>query len=107
MRLHSFTVKTRKKLGRMTLGGMGESWLAPGNAGAVIAVFFISSQSGGAAWLLRRPLYSNCAPAEGYFPQRAEVKVVVSQVPKAGPGAPGYAPELNPDELVWSHMKRT
>ncbi len=20
---------------------------------------------------------------------------------------PGYAPELNPDELVWSHMKRT
>jgi transposase len=21
--------------------------------------------------------------------------------------APGYAPELNPDELVWSHMKRT
>jgi transposase len=35
------------------------------------------------------------------------VKVVVSQVPKAGPGAPGYAPELNPDELVWSHMKRT
>ena len=22
-------------------------------------------------------------------------------------GLPGYAPELNPDELVWSHMKRT
>ena len=20
---------------------------------------------------------------------------------------PGYAPELNPDELVWGHMKRT
>jgi transposase len=20
---------------------------------------------------------------------------------------PGYAPELNPDELVWSHVKRT
>jgi len=20
---------------------------------------------------------------------------------------PGYAPELNPDELVWTHMKRT
>jgi transposase len=20
---------------------------------------------------------------------------------------PGYAPDLNPDELVWSHMKRT
>ncbi len=20
---------------------------------------------------------------------------------------PGYAPELNPDELVWNHMKRT
>jgi transposase len=20
---------------------------------------------------------------------------------------PGYAPELNPDELVWSHLKRT
>ena len=20
---------------------------------------------------------------------------------------PGYAPEVNPDELVWSHMKRT
>ena len=20
---------------------------------------------------------------------------------------PGYAPKLNPDELVWSHMKRT
>ena len=20
---------------------------------------------------------------------------------------PGYAPELNPDEMVWSHMKRT
>ena len=48
-----FHGQKRKKLSRMAVATRGESELAAGNAGAVVGMFFMGSQSGGAAWLLR------------------------------------------------------
>ena len=41
--------------------------------------------------------------------QRADVRAFVESTDGRLPlhFLPGYAPDLNPDELVWSHVKRT
>jgi hypothetical protein len=64
-------VKTRSRTPQWS---WEDSGLAAGSAWAVLAIFLISWQSGGRGWFARL-FYSNCAPGEGYFTQKAEGRV--------------------------------